>query len=123
MRLLWIGLLSLLLVLAACADEGDPAQAVEQYFQAQLDGDVNELRGLLCTNLEAEVEDRANSLAGLDAELRDVECTRGDTEGEYTIVNCEGVIFINYGTENSELPLASYRTILEDGQWKMCGEA
>ena len=120
---LFVGLLCVAMgVLSSCADEGDPAKVVENYLQAQIEGDSGKIRDLLCLNLEGQVETLANSFAGLDAELRDMTCARGATDGDYTLVSCEGVIFINYGTENSEIPLETYRTIREDGEWRVCGE-
>ncbi|GAB4517494.1 MAG: hypothetical protein OHK0046_24130 [Anaerolineae bacterium] len=116
-----LGLLAGLLV--SCAEEGNPAEAVEQYFQAQVNADADAMRGVLCSELEAELSIRANSFAGLDVELRDMECSAGDVQNNTSTVTCDGLIFVNYGTEASELPLTSYRAVREDGEWKMCGEA
>ena len=39
------------------------------------------------------------------------------------VVTCQGKIVATYGTEDTEFPLASYRVVEEDGEWKWCGEA
>jgi hypothetical protein len=38
------------------------------------------------------------------------------------VVDCQGKIVALYGAEQTEFPLGAYRIVLEDGQWKWCGE-
>ena len=107
---------------AGCASEGDPAEAVEKYFQAKVESSEADLRGLLCSAMESSLPLEVASFASVEASLEGVSCTKGSTSGDYTMVTCEGNITALYGTENRDFPLGSYRTVKEDGEWKWCGE-
>lgn len=112
----------LALVLAACASDG-PEQAVQGYFEALVEGDEATARALSCAEWESVAATRVSSFEALDARLDGVTCT-ADGEGDgFTRVTCTGQIVITYGTENQEIPLASYRAVREGGEWRMCGEA
>ena len=113
----------LMVSLAACANDGDPGKAVTDYLQAKVDGDADKLAGLLCAEMEGILQREANSFAGVEASLVDVDCESDDAEGDSTRVACTGHIFVDYGEEESELPLSAYRVVKEDGEWKWCGEA
>jgi hypothetical protein len=111
-----------LLVLAACTSSGggDPAKTVEQYLTAKVASDVAALRGLLCSEMEADLSIEASSFAGLDAKLDGMSCQR---QGDSDTVTCSGKIIATYGTEDTDFPLSSYRVVQEDGEWKWCGES
>ncbi|MCC6803697.1 MAG: hypothetical protein IT319_12510 [Anaerolineae bacterium] len=110
-----------LLVLAACSSSsgGDPAKTVEQYLTAKVASDESALRGLLCSEMEANLPIEASSFAGLDARLDGMTCQR---RGDSDVVTCTGKIVATYGTEETDFPLSSYRVVQEDGEWKWCGE-
>ncbi|HVU12536.1 MAG TPA: hypothetical protein VHD90_14735 [Phototrophicaceae bacterium] len=115
-------LLLFMLVIAACTSSGsgDPVKTVEDYLTAKVAGDQTTLRGLLCSSMEADLTREATSFAGLSAKLDNMSCQR---DGSSDVVTCTGQIDVTYGTENSNFPLASYKVVQEDGQWKWCGEA
>ena len=118
-------LLSLLgLLLAACADEGDPGDAVEAYLRAKVEADADELVSLSCRAWEAQAGQEAASFQSVSAELQDMSCERRGEDGDYTLVTCTGLIVAEYRGEERELPLSdtTYRTIEEDGEWRVCGE-
>ncbi len=115
-------LLVLILILAGCANSV-PAQVVEQYLQARITSDVDQLRSLSCAEWESQVILEANSFQGRDAELRDMSCTADEPNGDEAIVHCTGTIIVVYEGEENEFPLTNYRVMLEDEEWKMCGEA
>jgi hypothetical protein len=124
-RLLFIVLL--LLILPACADEGgaeaDLGQVVLDYMAAKADGDEDTIRSMICSEMEAQIPMEASSLASVEASLSDdASCETEGTEGDYTMVSCEGAIVAIYGTENREFDLTTYRVVEEDGEWKWCGE-
>lgn len=114
----------LALLLAACGGQGgetggDPAEVVERYLQAKVAGDEQGVRGLLCAEMESQLEREARSFAGVEgARIENMDCTR---DGE--TVTCTGEILATYGTEQQSFPLGSYRVVQEDGEWKWCGEA
>ena len=111
-----------LLAIAACSSSGggDPAKTVEQYLTAKVASDETALRGLLCSEMEADVAIEASSFAGLDAKLDGMSCQR---QGDSDTVTCSGKIVATYGTEQTDFPLSSYRVVQEDGEWKWCGES
>jgi len=125
---LWHGLrmvaLSLVIggVLAACASAGggDPAKIVEQYLQAKVSGDKDTMSHLLCSAMEANLNQEAQSFASMQVALEDMSCQR---DGDTDVVRCSGNIVATYGTENRSFPLGGYHVVQEDGEWKWCGEA
>jgi len=110
------------LLIAACGSgSGDPAQTVEKYIQAKVDGDGEALRGLLCSEMESDLERETHSFDGVsEAHTEGMACT---FEEATNTVRCEGAIVALYGTEESEFPLTAYRVVQEDGEWRWCGEA
>jgi hypothetical protein len=114
-------LLLLLLALAGCtAGAGDPAAVVQDYLQAKVDGDAEQIRALLCAEMEAVLEREAHTFDSVsNVRLEGMACrpTAADK------VTCDGRIMALYGKEETEFPLSSYRVVQEDGEWKWCGEA
>ena len=110
-----------ILMLVSCTSSGggDPAKVVAQYLQAKVAADQTTMRGLLCSSMEANLEQEASSFAGLDAKLDSMACTR---QGDSDVVSCTGKIVATYGTEKTDFPLVSYKVVQEDGAWKWCGE-
>ncbi len=111
----------MMLLIAACGGAGDPAETVENYLQAKVDGDGDALRGLLCSEMESVLERETRSFESVsEARIEGMACT---FEEATNTVRCEGTIVALYGTEESEFPLTSYRVVQEDGEWRWCGEA
>jgi ketosteroid isomerase-like protein len=115
--------ISLVVLMVACSEAGagDPAETVEKYMQAKVEGDVDGIRALLCSEMEQFLERESNTFATVTgASVEDMECT-ADGDGE--VVRCTGKIVALYGAEEQEFPLVAYRTVQEAGEWKWCGEA
>ena len=109
----------LILVACAASGAGDPARTVEKYIQAKIKGDSATMRGLLCSEMEAQLGQEANTFRGVaGVSLESMSCTRDGA----SIVRCQGKIVALYGTEKNEFPLVAYRVVQEDGEWKWCGE-
>lgn len=120
MRLFFVSCL-FALVLVACAGAGDPAETVESYMQAKVDGDAEQIRALICSEMEANIERESRAFDSVsDVTIENMSCQQ---EGESDVVSCEGEIVALYGTEETVFPLVSYRVSEEDGEWKWCGEA
>ena len=116
-------LLFLIVILTACASEGDPTETVESYLKARVESNADELRSLACAEWESQAALQADSFRSMDARLEDLACTTGDEDGDYTLVSCDGRIVTTYNGETREWELGTYRLLQEDGEWKMCGEA
>ncbi|MCP4426088.1 MAG: hypothetical protein GY803_16470 [Chloroflexi bacterium] len=113
---LLIGLLSL----ASCGGVSDPAPTVENYLRARVAGDADTARALLCSAKEADLEAELRTYAIAEGvEIEGMACQR---VGESDLVQCNGRVIALYGTEENVFPLASYRVVQEDGEWKYCGE-
>lgn len=115
-------LLLILFLLAACSSgaSGDPAAVVESYLGAKAQSDRATIQQLLCSEMEGVLEREALTFESVsDVRLEGMSCqAAGDG-----VVSCAGKFVATYGTEDTEFPLASYRVVEEDGEWKWCGEA
>jgi hypothetical protein len=118
-------LLLMTLALAACGGEGNPADTVERYLQAKVDGDRQQIQADLCSEMESSLEYEARTFESVSGvELDGMACQQvGDAVDGQAVVSCDGRIVALYGAEETEFPLVAYRTVQEDGQWKWCGEA
>lgn len=113
----------MLLALAACtgAGDGDPVRSVEAYLDARIRGAADEMRPLLCSQLEASLEDEAASFETVsDVRLTNMAC---QYDAEQSVVRCTGMIEADYGLEQAQFPLGSYTVVQEAGEWKWCGES
>lgn len=121
----WKSVLMVLLfiILGGCADEGDPAKTVEDYLKARVASDADKLRSLSCADWESQAALQADSFKGMDAKLEGVSCEKGDEEGDFTLVSCDGRIVTTYNGETREWTINTYRLKQEDGEWKVCGES
>ena len=117
----------ILLILTACsgAGEGDPADIVESYLQAKVDGDIEAIGSLLCSEMEANLERESRTFESvIDVRIESMVCERVEDDGvKNDVVRCEGKIVALYGAEETEFTLSSYRVVQEDGEWNWCGEA
>jgi hypothetical protein len=112
----------MMVILAACASGGtgsDPAQTVERYLQAKVDGDRDALQGLICASMEQNLDREAASFSGVDARLEGMDCTFNQ---DASTVTCSGEIVATYGGEDRNFALSTYIVVQEDGEWKWCGE-
>jgi hypothetical protein len=117
--LLFIGLL----IFSACSGDGgdDPAAIVEDYLQAKVASDDDQIRALLCSEMESVLERETRTFESVTGvEIEGMSCLQ---DGDSHVVRCEGQIVALYGAEETHFPLVSYRVVEEDGQWKWCGEA
>jgi hypothetical protein len=121
----YIFLMTTLLLLAACSGSGGdaPSAAMMAYLQARVEADAAKMQILSCADWEAQAAIQAQSFRAMNAQLKDVTCTTGDKDGDFTLVKCDGKIITSYNGENREWELGSFRMTQEDGEWKMCGEA
>ena len=118
---------------ASCggADAGDsgaqadaPARAVEKYLSAKVAGKSDDIRAGLCAEMESVLERELRTFESVsNATIENMSCTSDDAATvDETVVRCTGEIAALYGTEETTFPLAAYRAVNEDGEWKWCGE-
>ncbi len=122
-------LLTLMIALAGCTSadapaastQPDPAPVVINYLTAKANTDEAGIRANLCSEMESLIPRETASFSGVDASLEDAVCQRA---GESDVVTCTGEFVLVYGGQDNvnRIPLTAYRVVLEDGEWKWCGE-
>lgn len=123
LRTLWAAVAACVVTLAACqaAPAADPARNVEAYLRAKVERDADAIQRLLCSELESQYDIEVTTFEGVsNARIEGMVCARA---GATDVVQCAGKIVADYGAEANEFPLTAYRVVLEDGEWKWCGEA
>ena len=125
-RFVQVGLVLLMVavVITGC-NQRDAAGTIEAYLRAKVEkSDRDKMVSLSCAAWEAQAIAESSSFASIDAEIEDMKCEESGADGDYRVVACEGKIMATYGVgDTRELDLGGpYRTIEEDGEWKMCGE-
>jgi hypothetical protein len=112
------------LVLSGCTtDQSSAPASIEDYIRALVNKDENSLINFSCAAWEGEARGEFNSFSAVSVSLEDLECQEIDQEDEFTIVLCQGKIIANYGNEVLEIHLEDqkYLSVLEGGEWRMCG--
>ena len=116
----------LLFILAGCSGGtgiDGATVAVEAYFQALADRDINGINNIVCLAWEEQSNLEFDSFSAVTAKVEGLDCQVTSTEGDYAVVECQGTIVANYGGEDQEFQLQDnrYQTLFEDGEWRMCG--
>ena len=116
----------LLFILVGCSDgtgTDGAASAVESYFQALVDRDINGVSNIVCLAWEEQANLEFDSFSAVTTKIEGLDCQVTSTEGDYAVVECRGTIIANYGGEDQEFQLQGnrYQTLFEDGEWRMCG--
>ena len=116
----------LLLILAGCSGGtgiDGATVAVEAYFQALADRDINGINNIVCLAWEEQSNLEFDSFSAVTAKVEGLDCQVTSTEGDYAVVECQGTIVAYYGGEYQEFQLQDnrYQTLFEDGEWRMCG--
>jgi hypothetical protein len=111
--------------LAACSQPDSPVQAIESYLQYRSASDEARLLTLSCKDWEGQARTEAASFQSMNARLDGMACSQAGTDGQFTVVACTGKIITTYAGETRSRDLAdkNFKTIQEDGRWKMCGYA
>lgn len=114
-----------LLALSACTSGNDnaPVQAVEDYLTALVEKDANRLTTLSCGEWEDDALLELDSFQAVTARLEGLACEQTGTDGDTTLVLCNGKIVATYNEEDQELDLSvrTYQVVQEGGEWLVCG--
>jgi hypothetical protein len=111
------------LILVGCRGQGSPGTAVELYLQAVVAKDPVRAINLSCTAWEAQARAEASSFEAVKVRLENLACSETGADGDSHWVTCSGDLIATYqgGDQSLSLQERTYRVILEDGAWKMCG--
>ncbi len=116
----------LLMACQSSASSTDPAGApkvVEQYLQARVKADVNQMIALSCAAWESQAKVEASTFQSLKAEIEGMTCSVSESNGSSAFVACQGKIKTTYNGESKERDLAQqqFKLAHEGGDWRMCG--
>ena len=112
------------ILLSGCAtQEVGAARAVENYVQALVARDLDQLVNLSCTAWEAQARTEFDSFTAVSTELKEMDCKEIGVNEQDALVQCSGKIVANYGNEVLEIDLGNqtYLAVNEGGEWRMCG--
>lgn len=115
----------ILLLLTACSGGGAdaPAKAVEAYLAAMGAKDAATLSSLSCAEWEPVAQMELDSFSAVEITIEGVACQQVGTEGESTLVQCQGKLLATYNDENQEFDLSTrtYKVVQQGGEWLVCG--
>ncbi|MGD8814289.1 MAG: nuclear transport factor 2 family protein [Anaerolineales bacterium] len=114
----------LMLILASCGGGSSPGDVIEAYLAAVVAKDEVTSVRLSCLAWEEQARAEGAAFDANEVALRDVSCEAVEVQGDEAIVTCTGSIRFSYegGVEETlDLEGRFFRTIFEDGEWKMCG--
>jgi hypothetical protein len=116
-------LLTPLFFYGCSTDQSSAPASIEDYIQALVNRDENSLINFSCAAWEGEARSEFNSFSAVSVSLEDLECQEIDQEDNFSIISCHGKIIANYGNEVLEIDLEDqkYLSVLEGGDWRMCG--
>jgi hypothetical protein len=122
-RRTFLSLIVSLLVTACSSAANTPAGVVEQYFKTLIAKDEAKLASLSCAAWESDARRDSRTFSQFPASAENVQCREAGADGGSTIVACTGKLVLDYNGDKQQVDLADrqYRTIQEDGTWKMCG--
>jgi hypothetical protein len=113
------------IMISSCSSESadNPPGAVETYLGALVSKDENQMINNSCADWESQAKLELNSFAAVEASLENLNCEISGQEGDYTLVDCRGIIVANYGAEVLEIDLKerTFQVLQEGGEWRMCG--
>lgn len=125
-RLIIFVLLTLSLILSACSTSNQgsgAATVVEQYLEAMVAKNADELSTLSCADWETSAIMEMDSFEAVTPRLEGLSCSETGSDSEGTQVACQGKIITTYDNEESELDLSrfTYTVVQQNSNWLVCG--
>ena len=124
-RYLMAALLTFLtLVLASCSSgKSEAVTAIETYIQALGDKDVDQISTVSCAEWEPNALLEIDSFTAVDSKIENLACEETSQDGQDVLVNCTGVIALDYDGEAQEIDLSNRTYVARQvgGEWLMCG--
>lgn len=122
-KLLLVCMFGLGILLSACASSNPAVGAVEGYVNAIVANDADKLSALSCAEWESDALIELDSLQAVTSTLEGFACQETGTDGETTLVHCDGKMILSYNGENQELDLSTriYQVVEQGGDWLVCG--
>lgn len=122
---LTILVLTLSILLSACgaSASGGATTAVEGYITALASKDQAALISNSCADWEDDALIELDSFALVEVTVDGMSCAESGTDGNNTLVECQGKFLMSYGGEPQELDLSArtYEVVNQNGNWLVCG--
>ena len=114
------------IIFSACGAEASSngaAEAVEGYVNAIVSNDEAKLISLSCADWESDALIELDSFQLVNITLDGFACQQTGTDGEITLVDCQGKMLLSYNNEAQELDLSTrtYQVVEQGGDWLVCG--
>src|SRR5215510_12702560 len=87
-------------LLVACTSNNEPVNAVENYLNALVEKDENRISTLVCGAWEEDAMIELDSFQAVTTRLDGLACEQTGTDGNTTLVHCNGKIIASYDTED-----------------------
>ena len=116
--------IGLVVAFTACGSSGNQApRAVEDYLNALVNKDADRLSALSCADWESNALLELDSLQAVDTRLEGLTCSVSGTDGDTTLVSCQGKIIATYNNEDQELDISvrTYQVVQQGGESLVCG--
>jgi hypothetical protein len=109
--------------LAACTPKDQAGKTVEQYLNALVNKDVEQMVSLSCSEWEEGAVQQADSFQAVKTQLEDLSCKETGIEGDFSLVTCSGSLVATYDAEEQVFPLDRqlYLVTNNDGDWCIGG--
>lgn len=118
-------LIGLSLILSACkgGDSNGTVAAVEGYINALASKDQASLVSLSCAEWESDAIVELDSFQLVTVTVDGLACQQTGTDGNVTLVDCQGKFLMSYNGEPQELDLSTrtYQVVEQGGDWLVCG--
>jgi hypothetical protein len=117
----------LVLLLTACSgvvsSNSSPSLVVESYIKGLVAKDDISLSTLSCSDWEPNALMELDSLQAVEVRLEGLTCENTGTDGEYSLVNCQGYIVATYDGEDQNIDLSTrtYKVVDQSGEFLVCG--
>ena len=114
------------IIFSACGAEASSngaAEAVEGYVNAIVSNDEAKLISLSCADWESDALIELDSFQLVTITLEGFACQQTGTDGEITLVDCQGKMLLSYNNEAQELDLSTrtYQVVEQGGDLLVCG--
>jgi hypothetical protein len=116
-------ILFVLLSLVACSPKDQAGKTVEQYLNALVNKDVEQMVSLSCSEWEEGAIQQADSFQAVKTQLEDLSCKETGTEGDFSLVTCSGSLVATYDAEEQVFPLDRQMYLVKSngGDWCIGG--
>jgi hypothetical protein len=110
-------------LLSGCSGGNQQERVVEEYLEALVSKDPITLSTVTCAEWTPTAIAEMNSFQAVTATLSDLTCTMSGSDGEVTLVVCNGYISTSYDGEQQQIDLSAriWEIVEQNGVYLVCG--